>query len=104
MKEPDPEKVAALAQRAQRLSKLKDHESWGELRALFEERQRKHFDNLTRQLLAGAEVDQRYVDRMAGFFRGAQWLLDNPEMAETSLRTALRRAELFQELQKEIAA
>lgn len=100
MKQPDPEKVAALSQRAGRLHELKEHPSWAELRALFEERRDKHFKNLSRQLIAGAEVDQRYVDRMAGFFRGAQWILDNPEQAEQSLKTALQKAQLFEALQE----
>lgn len=98
MKAPDPDKVAALQERATRLGQLKTHPSWAELRALFEERRRKHYDNLARQLVAGAEIDQRYVDRMAGFFKGAQWLLDNPELAESSLKAALKKAELFEAL------
>lgn len=101
MKAPDPEKIADLTVLASRLGELKQHPSWGELRQLFENRRRKHFDLLARQLLAGNEVDQRYVDRMAGFFKGAEWILDHPDLAESSLKTALKRAELFEALTEE---
>lgn len=104
MKPPDPDKVRALSDRASRLGKLKEHESWAELRALYEERKKKHFDALTRQLIAGTAVDQRYVDRMAGFFRGAEWLLDNPDMAEESLARALKKAERLQAITSEVTA
>lgn len=102
MKPLDPDRLAAIADRAQRLSQLKQHESWQELRVLFEERRQKHFENLTSRLLAGAEVDQRHVDRLAGFFRGAQWILDNPDLAEASLEAALKKAERLQTIKEEV--
>ena len=95
MKALDPVRVANLADRAARLGQLKDHDSWAELRTLFEERRAKHYKSLTDQLMAGSEIDQRYVDRTAGFFKGAQWILDNPDLAESSLASALRKAELL---------
>jgi hypothetical protein len=101
VKAPNPDRVAQLQERAARLGELKEHPSWQELRSVFEARRRKHYDNLSRQLIAGSEVDQRYVDRMAGFFKGAEWLLDNPDFAESSLRAALKRAELFGALSEE---
>lgn len=88
-----------LQARAFRLGKLKEHESWQELRSLFEERKQKHYTSLTKQLIDGAEIDQRWVDRIAGFFRGAQWILDNPDQAEKSLESALKKAQLFQALE-----
>lgn len=102
MKAPDPEKVARLQERAVRLGELKAHPSWAELRAVFEERRRKHFDSLTKQLVAGLDVDQRHVDRMAGFFKGAEFVLDFPDLAESSLETALKRVELFEALHEEV--
>lgn len=98
----DPERLAQLTERAHRLGKLKEHESWGELRALFEERRDKHYNGLLKQLLAGVEVDQRQIDRLAGFFKGAEWLLDNPDMAIDSLERALLKAERLQALTEEV--
>ena len=102
MKPLDPEKLAQLTERAHRLGKLKEHESWAELRGLFEERRARHYERLQKQLLAGGEIDQRYIDRLAGFFKGAQWVLDNPEMAEKSLDSAIRKAELLQTITEEV--
>lgn len=104
MKAPDPERLAALTQRAERLGKIKEHESWAELRALFEERRDKHYKSLTSRLLAGAEIDQRHVDRTAGFFHGAQWILDHPDLAEASLKRALERAERLQAITEEVTS
>ena len=104
MKSPDPEKLARITERAARLGQLKEHPSWAELRALFEERRAKHYESLTRQLLAGAEIDQRHVDRTAGFFKGAEWILNNPDQAEDSLQRALEKAERLQALTEEVTS
>lgn len=104
MKPLDPEKLAALAARAERLGRIKDHPSWHELRALFEERREKHYASLTSRLLAGAEIDQRQIDRTAGFFRGAEWILNNPDQAQDSLKRALEKAERLQAITEEVTS
>lgn len=98
------DKLADLRTRAARLSELKSHPSWAELRSLLEERKARRFDQVTRQLVAGEPVDQRYIDRMAGFFKGAEWILDNPDMAEQSLERAIDKARLMGLLEKEMVS
>ena len=87
----DADTVAKKRDRAARLGELREHPSWAELRAVLEERKAVHFRSLQRQLMAGYH-DQRYVDRMSGFFKGAEWILDNPDLAEKSLQNAIKRA------------
>jgi hypothetical protein len=86
------DQLAGLKVRAARLSELKSHPSWAELRALLEERKARRFGQVQRQLIDGLAVDQRYLDRLAGFFKGAEWILDNPDMAEQSLERAVEKA------------
>lgn len=55
-----------------------------------------HYHNkLARRLTTGGlyapPLDQREIDYQRGFFAGARWILDNPEMAEGELRKALER-------------
>ena len=100
----NPERLALLAERAERLGQIKDHPSWPELRALFEERRDKHYRNLTRQLLAGTAMDQRLIDRTAGFFHGAEWILDHPDQAEQSLKRALEKAERYRAITEEVTS
>lgn len=102
MAELSPDRLADLRQRAARLSELKSHPSWAELRALLEERKSKRFGQVQRQLIDGVSVDQRYIDRMAGFFKGAEWILDNPDMAEHSLERAVSKAQMMGMLKEEL--
>ena len=91
----DADTVAEKRDRAVRLGELREHPSWAELRAVLEERKAVYFRSLQRQLVSGSAVDQRYIDRVAGFFRGAEWILDNPDLAEKSLQAAVRKARLM---------
>ena len=88
----DADTVAKKRDRAARLGELREHPSWAELRAVLEERKAVYFRSLQRQLVSGSAVDQRYIDRVAGFFKGAEWILDNPDLAEKSLQNAIKRA------------
>ena len=88
----DADTVAKKRDRAARLGELREHPSWAELRAVLEERKAVYFRSLQRQLINGSAVDQRYIDRVAGFFKGAEWILDNPDLAEKSLQNAIKRA------------
>lgn len=94
---PDPDAVAALRDRTVKLSQLREHPSWPELRSCLEERKTKTFAGIQRQLVSGVAIDQRWLDRVAGFFAGAEWLLDNPDMTEQKLQRAVERAALFTE-------
>lgn len=94
-KPPDPNAVAALRDRTVKLSQLREHPSWAELQLVLEERKAKVFGTIQRQLIEGVEVDQRWIDRVAGFFKGAEWILDNPDMIEQKLEREVKRAALF---------
>ena len=89
------EKLSALKTRTAKLSELKSHPSWAELHAVLEERKTKRFDAIQRQLIEGVPVDQRYLDRIAGFFKGAEWILGNPDQSEKSLAVAVQKAQLM---------
>lgn len=45
----------------------------------------------------GESIDQRHIDRMAGYFKGMEDLLAKPDQLEHQLERALSRAELFKE-------
>jgi hypothetical protein len=81
--------------RTAKLSELKSHPSWAELLAILEERKTKRFGAVQRQLIEGVAIDQRYLDRLAGFFKGAEWILDNPDLSEQSLATAVKKAKIM---------
>lgn len=94
-------KVQEVAERAQGLSDLKKHPSWPVLRGIFDKRKKLFFERLAHQLMQGGitstPIDQREIDYQRGFWAGAQWILNNPEMAERSLETALRKASQLKE-------
>lgn len=91
----DAEVLARKKLRAARLAELRDHPSWAELQVVLNERRDRVFESMRRQLMAGEPADQRYIDRVAGFFVGAQWILDNPDMAENALERAVHKAALL---------
>ncbi|MBI3936400.1 MAG: hypothetical protein HY323_05440 [Betaproteobacteria bacterium] len=86
---PDPDELVRLSERAVKLQALADHPAWPELRARVEERRDKHMRSLLRRLTAGGALDQREIDRQAGFWKGALFVLDNPELAEKDLQNAI---------------
>lgn len=78
---------------------LKEHRAWEELGNAVQERKQRHFDALTRQLISGTEIDQRYIDRMAGYFKGMEDLLNYPEIVNNKAKSAIEKAELFEKEQ-----
>jgi hypothetical protein len=85
--------LAAKRDRAALLSSLKDNPAWVELRLIYEERRARQEKILLRSLMSGNPVDQRYIDRMAGYLDGMKDLLDDPGRSEDQFRRALERAE-----------
>jgi hypothetical protein len=100
----DIEDVSRQKRRTSILSELKDNPSWAELQRALDDYQARKFAAFSRRLIAGEEVDQRYIDRLAGFFIGAQWILDNPDLNEQKLEAKLRKAELLGLLEGEVIA
>lgn len=80
---------------AREMGKLVDQPAWGMLRDELANRRTQEFTRILRRMMHGG-IDaslpsQRELDYKRGFFSGAQWILDNPDLAERSLKEALRR-------------
>lgn len=93
--------LQVIADRARRLGSIKQHPAWPELREELgrkKARTQKSFQarHFTSSHLA-APVDQREIDFLNGFFAGAEWILDNPEQAEDTLKAALRKSEALEQ-------
>lgn len=86
-------KMAELGTYAQDLAKLKEHESWGVLRQRFEKMKEDDVRSLSHQLLSGREVDNTNLAFRRGFWKGAQWVLDNPDLAQQAFEKAIGRIE-----------
>lgn len=81
-----------LRQRQVRLTELTKLEGWTELKQELERKRSKHLRLLSGQLMSGKEVNQREIDRVRGFWAGANWVFTVAEQAEASLEKAMRRA------------
>lgn len=44
-------------------------------------------------LLRGRPVNQRKLDERRGFWKGAQWVLDNPDLADLAFEQAVKQME-----------
>lgn len=90
-----PEEIKTLGDRAQSLSKLVDHPAWQTLREELDRVREQYTGRLARKLMKGGisatPLDQRELDYQRGFFSGAEWILANPEQAESSFKQALER-------------
>lgn len=93
----DADTIRVLGDRARELAKLADHPSWPVLKGEMARVRGVYQARLARRLTTGginaSPLDQREIDYQRGFFAGAQWILDNPEMAEATLAKALERRE-----------
>ena len=88
-------RVVKLGDQAQELSKLVEHPAWLELRRLFAEAREAAEQKLAREMFGGGEghpaLDQREIDYRRGFLRGAQAVLDKPELAVRAFEKAMER-------------
>lgn len=89
------QEIKAQGDLARELAKLKDHPSWDILRGEYEKKRDGYFNRLSLRLMSGgaraATVDQREIDYQRGFWAGAKWVIDNPDLAETALADALKK-------------
>ena len=94
---PEADQIRVLGDRAQQLSKLTEHPSWATLKEELGRVREMYQTKLSRKLTTGGinapPLDQREIDYQRGFFAGAKWILDNPDLAESTLQTALDRRE-----------
>lgn len=88
-------RIRELGDRARELAKLMEHPSWDLLRLELDAKRSQFMARKTRELISGGihadPVNQREIDYQRGFFAGAEWILNNPEMAEATLKKALER-------------
>jgi hypothetical protein len=89
----DPDALAALTEKTARMASLKEHPGWADLRAHFANRRRVWTERLQKDLMEGRALDQRDIDRHAGFWKGAEFILEHPDMTEKKLETTLKRAQ-----------
>lgn len=61
------------------------------MKLVIEKKEEKVVGLLSRNILAGKAVDQRVIDRQAGFWAGAMHVLNHPENAEAEMDAALKR-------------
>jgi hypothetical protein len=80
-----------------KLTDLTKQPGWDELKKIFAAQKERHQRELLRQMLSTEPLDQRRIDRLAGFWLGCEFILKNPEMAEASLKAAIRQAKLLEE-------
>lgn len=88
-----------LQQRQVRLTALTLHPSWEELRSEFDRKKARQEKQLLSELLRGEPLDQRRIDWFRGFWQGAEWILNNPEMAERSFKRAFDQGSAIEALE-----
>lgn len=90
-------KIALLGDTANELAKLKEHPSWDVLKRVFADARQRAEKKMAREMFSGGEnhpaLDQREVDYRRGFLRGAQAVLDHPELAEKAFLKAMERTQ-----------
>lgn len=87
------DRVDGLAEIHAPLKALAETDGWRILKQVFDRQRERYYDQLSRSLMAGAEIDQRKLDFNRGFFESVEDLLEAPENAEKTLKKALERLE-----------
>lgn len=72
-------------------------EGWDILAETFERQRQSYYDRLARDLMKGAEIDQRKLDYNRGFFESVEQLLEAPQNAEKILERAVKRLQRLRE-------
>lgn len=82
---------------ARELGKLKEHPSWEFLRVEVSRKRSEYLAGLLRKLMREGvnadPIDQREIDYQRGFWAGAKWVTDNPDLAESALAAALKKVD-----------
>ena len=84
-------RLALLATEARELEKLTEHESWGILRARFEALRADDLTSLARQIMSDRVPSPEDLAERRGFWKGAEWVLNNPALAEKAYERANER-------------
>lgn len=80
---------------------LREHVGWRRLRDSILAERDAFMVGLARQLMSGAEIDQRKIDFFRGYFQGALDTVERPDKAEENLEKAARRAWALTQLELE---
>jgi len=91
----DP-KIRAVAEDAKVFGELRDQRGWQRLVERLANEKDEYMLDIAARLLANKEVPQREIDFMAGFYKGADYVLKHPEKAEESFVKASRLAWVMQ--------
>lgn len=94
--ENDP-KFRVIAEDARIFGELKEQRGWQRLMERLLKERDEYLRDVAARLLDGKEVTQREIDFMAGFYKGASYVLKHPEEAEKSFEKAARLAWVFEE-------
>ena len=102
--ENDP-KFKVVAEDARIFTELMEQPGWKRLRERLTREEDEYLLDVARRLLDGRKelvVDQREIDFMAGFWKGAKYVLLHPEKAEQSFEKAARLAWVFEDSEQEV--
>ena len=99
--EKDP-KFRAIAEDAKVFGELQEQRGWQRLIARLDKERAEYLLDIAKRLLDGYQVDQREIDFMAGFYKGADYVLRHPQKAEESFEKAARLAWVFSESEQEV--
>lgn len=83
-------RTAILGDYARDLGKLKDEPSWEILRERFEAMKKADVESLARKILTGTTPDAEHLAERRGFWKGAQWVIDNPDLAQQAFDRAMK--------------
>lgn len=87
----DP-KVRQIVEDVRLYDGLRDHAGWRRLHAKVKESKQSFMFSLSRRLMAGERVSQEEIAHSRGFYEGALWIIEQPEVAESNLEKAARMA------------
>lgn len=102
--ETDP-KFRVIAEDARIFGELMEQPGWQRLIERIEREKDEYLHDIARRLLDGRKeiaVDQREIDFMAGFYKGALYVLKHPEVAEKSFTKAAHLAWVLDEADQEV--
>ena len=87
----DP-KVKAIVEDVKLFDDLRAHAGWRRLYSKVLENRAGCLLSISRRLMAGESVSEREIAHSRGFYEGALWVIEQPEVAERDLERAARMA------------
>ena len=96
------QKFKVIAEDARIFGELMSQPGWQRLMERLTKEKDEYLLDIAKRLLDGREVDQREIDFMSGFYKGALYVLKHPEEAEKSFEKAARLAWVFEGQEQEV--